>query len=110
MGKCDPATFPIQKKRASREFLRTIAHLRPRTNTFGAVCVCMFVKFVISIVIIFVYYLGKFIVNRWQYPISYLLNNHCNGTNLAGVFLSRIMCCRHACIYYDENVLRYPSL
>ncbi len=29
--------YPIQKKRHSFEFLRTIAHLRPRTNTFGAV-------------------------------------------------------------------------
>jgi asparaginyl-tRNA synthetase len=31
------ATFPLQKKRHSLEFLREIAHLRPRTNTFGAV-------------------------------------------------------------------------
>lgn len=31
------ATFPLQKKRHSVEFLREIAHLRPRTNTFGAV-------------------------------------------------------------------------
>ncbi|XP_020571273.1 asparagine--tRNA ligase, chloroplastic/mitochondrial-like [Phalaenopsis equestris] len=37
IGKSDPSAYPIQKKRASREFLRTIAHLRPRTNTFGAV-------------------------------------------------------------------------
>ncbi|XP_068649508.1 asparagine--tRNA ligase, chloroplastic/mitochondrial-like [Aristolochia californica] len=37
VGTSDPTSFPIQKKRASREFLRTIAHLRPRTNTFGAV-------------------------------------------------------------------------
>jgi len=36
IGKSDPS-FPIQKKRASREFLRTKAHLRSRTNTFGAV-------------------------------------------------------------------------
>ncbi|KAL6508865.1 hypothetical protein OROHE_021424 [Orobanche hederae] len=36
VGKSDPS-FPIQKKQASREFLRTKAHLRPRTNTFGAV-------------------------------------------------------------------------
>ncbi|XP_010258934.1 PREDICTED: asparagine--tRNA ligase, chloroplastic/mitochondrial isoform X4 [Nelumbo nucifera] len=36
VGKSDPS-FPIQKKRISREFLRTKAHLRPRTNTFGAV-------------------------------------------------------------------------
>lgn len=36
VGKSDPS-FPIQKKRVSREFLRTKAHLRPRTNTFGAV-------------------------------------------------------------------------
>ncbi|KAK9143018.1 hypothetical protein Syun_012418 [Stephania yunnanensis] len=36
VGKCDPS-FPIQKKRVTREFLRTKAHLRPRTNTFGAV-------------------------------------------------------------------------
>lgn len=32
-----PATYPLQKKGHSLEFLRTIAHLRPRTNTFGAV-------------------------------------------------------------------------
>ena len=31
------ATYPLQKKRHSFEYLRTIAHLRPRTNTFGAV-------------------------------------------------------------------------
>ena len=30
-------TFPMQKKRHGFEFLRTVAHLRPRTNTFGAV-------------------------------------------------------------------------
>ncbi len=30
-------TFPLQKKRHSFEYLRTIAHLRPRTNTFSAV-------------------------------------------------------------------------
>ena len=29
--------YPLQKKRHSMEYLRTIAHLRPRTNTFGAV-------------------------------------------------------------------------
>ena len=28
--------YPLQKKRHSMEFLRTIAHLRPRTNTFSA--------------------------------------------------------------------------
>ena len=31
------ATYPLQKKRHTMEFLREIAHLRPRTNTFGAV-------------------------------------------------------------------------
>lgn len=31
-----PDTFPLQKKRHSDEFLRTIAHLRPRTNKYGA--------------------------------------------------------------------------
>ena len=31
------ADYPLQKKRHSLEFLRTIAHLRPRTNTFNAV-------------------------------------------------------------------------
>jgi len=36
-GTCDPETYPLQKKGHSLEFLRTIAHLRPRTNTFGAV-------------------------------------------------------------------------
>lgn len=37
LGKADPETFPLQKKRHSLEFLRSIAHLRPRTNTIGAV-------------------------------------------------------------------------
>ncbi|MEN6407759.1 MAG: asparagine--tRNA ligase [Thermoguttaceae bacterium] len=44
-GMADSETYPLQKKGHSFEFLRTIAHLRPRTNTFGAVarvrnCVC----------------------------------------------------------------------
>ena len=33
----DPDTYPVQPKKHSFEFLRTVAHLRPRTNTFGAV-------------------------------------------------------------------------
>jgi asparaginyl-tRNA synthetase len=33
----DPETYPIQPKQHSMEFLRQVAHLRPRTNTFGAV-------------------------------------------------------------------------
>jgi len=37
LGWADPEVYPLQKKRHSFEFLRTIAHLRPRTNTFGAV-------------------------------------------------------------------------
>jgi asparaginyl-tRNA synthetase len=37
LGWADPETYQLQKKRHSFEFLRTIAHLRPRTNTFGAV-------------------------------------------------------------------------
>jgi asparaginyl-tRNA synthetase len=36
-GGADPATYPLQKKGHSLEFLREIAHLRPRTNTFGAI-------------------------------------------------------------------------
>lgn len=36
-GEADSETYPLQKKRHSFEFLRTIAHLRPRTNTLGAV-------------------------------------------------------------------------
>ncbi|NBO91050.1 MAG: asparagine--tRNA ligase [Planctomycetia bacterium] len=36
-GDADPATYPMQKKGHSMEFLREQAHLRPRTNTFGAV-------------------------------------------------------------------------
>lgn len=36
LGEADPETFPLQKKRHSDEFLRTIAHLRPRTNKYGA--------------------------------------------------------------------------
>jgi asparaginyl-tRNA synthetase len=37
IGLCDAETYPLQKKRHSFEFLREIAHLRPRTNTQGAV-------------------------------------------------------------------------
>ncbi len=35
-GTAEPETYPLQKKRHTPEFLREIAHLRPRTNTFGA--------------------------------------------------------------------------
>lgn len=37
LGDADPETYPLQKKGHSLEFLRDIAHLRPRTNTFSAV-------------------------------------------------------------------------
>ncbi|MBS0624271.1 MAG: asparagine--tRNA ligase [Verrucomicrobia bacterium] len=37
IGTCPAEDYPLQKKRHSFEFLRTIAHLRPRTNTLGAV-------------------------------------------------------------------------
>ena len=37
LGEADPEKFPLQPKRHSMEFLREIAHLRMRTNTFGAV-------------------------------------------------------------------------
>ena len=36
-GAADPTTYPLQKKGHSLEFLREIAYLRPRTNTFGAI-------------------------------------------------------------------------
>jgi asparaginyl-tRNA synthetase len=36
-GAADPAAYPLQKKGHTMEFLREIAHLRPRSNTFGAV-------------------------------------------------------------------------
>lgn len=37
LGEANPDTYPLQKKGHTLEFLRSIAHLRPRTNTFGAV-------------------------------------------------------------------------
>ena len=37
LGEADPNTYPLQKKGHSLEYLREIAHLRPRTNTFGAI-------------------------------------------------------------------------
>ena len=37
LGECDPVRYPLQKKDTSFEYLRTVAHLRPRTNTFGAI-------------------------------------------------------------------------
>ncbi len=36
VGSADPETYPLQKKRHTDEFLRSIAHLRPRTNKYGA--------------------------------------------------------------------------
>lgn len=36
-GVADPEKYPLQPKKHSLEFLREIAHLRPRTNTFGAI-------------------------------------------------------------------------
>jgi len=35
-GDCDPEKFPIQKKQTSDEYLRTVAHLRPRTNKYAS--------------------------------------------------------------------------
>ena len=37
LGTCDPMRFPLQKKDTSLEYLRTVAHMRLRTNTFGAI-------------------------------------------------------------------------
>ena len=37
LGDCDPEVFPLQPKKHSLEFLREIAHLRFRTNTFSAI-------------------------------------------------------------------------
>lgn len=37
MGDCSGKDYPLQKKRHSLEFLRSIAHLRPRSNTFGSI-------------------------------------------------------------------------
>ena len=37
LGECDPMRYPLQKKDTSLEYLRTVAHMRPRTNTFGAI-------------------------------------------------------------------------
>ncbi len=37
IGKADPETYPLQKKGHTLEFLREILHLRPRSNTFGAI-------------------------------------------------------------------------
>jgi asparaginyl-tRNA synthetase len=36
VGAADPDTYPLQKKRHTDEFLRSIAHLRPRTNKYGS--------------------------------------------------------------------------
>jgi aspartyl/asparaginyl-tRNA synthetase len=42
IGECDPSTYPLQKKRHTLEFLRGIAHLRPRWVCIVAVgsCTC----------------------------------------------------------------------
>ena len=37
LGKCNPDEYPLQKNKMSMEYLRDVAHLRARTNTFGAV-------------------------------------------------------------------------
>ena len=37
VGSCDPGKYPLAKKKHTNEYLREIAHLRPRTNTIGAV-------------------------------------------------------------------------
>ncbi len=36
-GNCEPTEYPLQKQRISFERLRELAHLRPRTNSFGAI-------------------------------------------------------------------------
>ena len=40
LGSADPETYALQKKRHTLEFLRENGHLRPRTNTFGAMPAC----------------------------------------------------------------------
>ncbi len=37
LGDCDPMRFPLQKKDTTLEYLRSVAHMRLRTNTFGAI-------------------------------------------------------------------------
>jgi len=37
LGECDPMRFPLQKKDTTLDYLRSVAHMRLRTNTFGAV-------------------------------------------------------------------------
>ena len=37
LGPADPESYPLQKKRQSFEYLRSLSHLRPRTNAFGAI-------------------------------------------------------------------------
>ncbi len=37
LGECDPVRYPLQKKDTSLEYLRSVAHMRLRTNTFGAI-------------------------------------------------------------------------
>ena len=37
LGKCNPDEYPLQKNKMSMDYLRDVAHLRARTNTFGAV-------------------------------------------------------------------------
>lgn len=37
LGPADPECYPLQKKRQSFEYLRSLSHLRPRTNAFGAI-------------------------------------------------------------------------
>lgn len=37
IGECNQDAYPLQKKKHSLEYLRSISHLRPRTNTLGAV-------------------------------------------------------------------------
>ncbi|MDY4630375.1 MAG: asparagine--tRNA ligase [Candidatus Cryptobacteroides sp.] len=37
LGECDPMRYPLQKKDTSFEYLRSVAHMRMRTNTFGAI-------------------------------------------------------------------------
>jgi asparaginyl-tRNA synthetase len=44
IGGCDAEKYPLQKKRHTLEFLRGIAHLRPRTNTVNSrtpTCMCL---------------------------------------------------------------------
>ncbi len=90
LGDSNPDEYPLQPKKHSMEFLRSIAHLRPRTNTFGAV---LRIRHALSFAV------HKYFNDNGFYNIWFL-------SLLIKIPLSRM--CLMSCALFSETPINFP--